>query len=97
MSAESTRINLRITDFNIEQFGDMIYLKKRTKDMHLIQSNQIINTNENAISIIFESDCTINTGKFKIIVDFTQFNNQTTTKTTQKYPQYNNKQRFYNK
>merc|ERR1712183_1118608 len=87
MSAKSTTINLRITDFNIEQFGDILYLyKTSTQEMRLIQSNQVINTNENEISLIFKSDCTINTGKFKLIVDFTQYNNQTTTKTTQKHP-----------
>merc|ERR1712183_542866 len=51
MSAKSTTINLRITDFNIEQFGDILYLyKTRTQKMRLILSNQIINTNENEIS-----------------------------------------------
>ena len=84
---------MRITEFNIEQFGDMLYLSDhKTKYMRLIQSNQIINTNENEILVYFKSDCDINTGKFKIIVDFIQNDNPTTTQSiNDSYTKNNNK------
>ena len=84
VSDQSKKINLKITDFNIEKYGDMLYiLNKHTNDMRLIQTDDFLNTECNEIAVYFKTDCFANEGKFKIIVNFIQNNDQITTETIQ--------------
>ena len=74
------KINIRSEYFNIDSLGDMIYLfYPKSNNMKLVTSNQHFETSENEVSIVFRTDCSGNTGKFKFIVDFTRNNNQTVT------------------
>ena len=85
ISDQNNKINLKITDFDIEKYGDMLYiLNNDTNEMRLILSNEYIQTNNHKTNIYFKSDCNLNEGKFKISINFTKTYNKTKTETTQK-------------
>ena len=81
------KINLNVTNFNIEKFRDMLYvLNQNTNEMRLIQNDDFFDTESNEVTIIFKTDCDVNIGKFKLIVNFIQKNkHKTTIETTTDY------------
>ena len=84
LSSTFNKINIKTENFNIDSLGDMIYLLYHKSDtMKLIKNNQTINTNDNDISVVFRTDCSLNVGRFKILVSFTRDNYQVTTQNSE--------------
>ena len=80
VSSKFDKINIRTEHFNIDSLGDMVYLLHHKSDtMKLIKTNQTFETNDNDVSVFFRTDCSVNVGRFKILVNFSQDNDQVTT------------------
>ena len=80
LSSKYNKMNIRTEYFNIDSLGDMVYLLHHNSDtMKLIKSNQTFETDDNYVSVVFRTDCSVNIGGFKLFVSFTRGNNQATT------------------
>ena len=92
LSSKFDNINIKTEYLNIDSLDDMVYLLHHKSDtMKVIKKNKTFETNDNDVSVVFRTDCSVNVGRFKILVSFTRDNDKATTQnpviTTSKAPQ----------